>query len=103
MILGHESSGKVIKVGPNVKNLQEGNTSTLDLKYFSINIHFFQVIVLQLNPVYLVADVIFVKVVVIIFVLISFFLQHHLLMEVLHVIIHMLLIFVLSKIEFFSR
>ena len=25
MVLGHESSGKVIKVGPNVKNLKEGN------------------------------------------------------------------------------
>jgi D-arabinose 1-dehydrogenase-like Zn-dependent alcohol dehydrogenase len=24
MVLGHESSGKVIKVGPNVKNLKEG-------------------------------------------------------------------------------
>jgi D-arabinose 1-dehydrogenase-like Zn-dependent alcohol dehydrogenase len=25
MVLGHESSGKVIKVGPNVKDLKEGN------------------------------------------------------------------------------
>jgi len=26
MVVGHESAGKVIKVGPNVKNLKEGNT-----------------------------------------------------------------------------
>jgi D-arabinose 1-dehydrogenase-like Zn-dependent alcohol dehydrogenase len=25
MVLGHESSGRIIKVGPNVKGLQEGN------------------------------------------------------------------------------
>jgi L-iditol 2-dehydrogenase len=30
MILGHESSGKVIKVGPNVKNLQEGDRVTIE-------------------------------------------------------------------------
>jgi len=30
MILGHESSGKVIKVGPNVKNLKEGDRVTIE-------------------------------------------------------------------------
>ncbi|CAF0807736.1 unnamed protein product [Adineta steineri] len=30
MVLGHESSGKVIKVGPNVKNLKEGDRVTIE-------------------------------------------------------------------------
>jgi len=30
MVLGHESSGKVIKVGPNVKHLQEGDRVTIE-------------------------------------------------------------------------
>jgi L-iditol 2-dehydrogenase len=30
MVVGHESSGKVIKVGPNVKNLQEGDRVTIE-------------------------------------------------------------------------
>jgi len=30
MVLGHESSGKVIKLGPNVKNLKEGDRVTIE-------------------------------------------------------------------------
>jgi L-iditol 2-dehydrogenase len=30
MVLGHESSGKVLKVGPNVKNLKEGDRVTIE-------------------------------------------------------------------------
>ncbi|CAF0742915.1 unnamed protein product [Adineta ricciae] len=30
MVLGHESSGKIIKVGPNVKNLKEGDRVTIE-------------------------------------------------------------------------
>lgn len=54
----------------------------------------------QLNLVYPAVDATFVKVVAITFVLTLFFLQLHLFMEVLHVIIHMPLIFVSSEIEF---
>jgi L-iditol 2-dehydrogenase len=42
MVLGHESSGKVIKVGPNVKNLKEGIEILIKKSkyFFLINIHF---------------------------------------------------------------
>jgi len=41
MVLGHESSGKVIKVGPNVKDLKEGNVRLIISDSFLINIDFF--------------------------------------------------------------
>ena len=31
MVLGHESAGKVIKLGPNVKHLKEGNVGIVSV------------------------------------------------------------------------
>ena len=39
MILGHESSGKVIKVGRDVKHLKEGNVKSNNLEKYQLKCH----------------------------------------------------------------